>query len=49
MPPSGVKPSRFDKIFQSLASEFHHGDEIRQAETLIQEYIDDFAAHYGKE
>lgn len=45
----GCETSRFDKIFQSLASEFHHADEIRQAETLIQEYIDDFAAHYGKE
>lgn len=42
----GCELSRFDKIFQSLASEFHHGDEIRQAEVLIQSCVDDFAAHY---
>lgn len=44
----GCEPSRFDKIFQSLASEFHRGEEIRHAEALIQEYIDDFAAAYGR-
>ncbi|NLN60099.1 MAG: hypothetical protein GX147_05210 [Deltaproteobacteria bacterium] len=45
----GCEPSRFDGIFQSLASEFRHGGEIRRAEGLIQGYIDDFAARYGAE
>ncbi|HOO40500.1 MAG TPA: hypothetical protein PK425_10400 [Syntrophales bacterium] len=44
----GIEVSRFDKIFQSLASEFHHRSEVLAAETKIQEYIDRFAACYTR-
>ncbi|MBN1545529.1 MAG: hypothetical protein JW902_02600 [Syntrophaceae bacterium] len=44
----GCELSRFDAIFRSLTSTFENVTEIRQAEILIQGYIDEFAAHYGK-
>jgi hypothetical protein len=42
----GCSPSRFDAIFRSLTSEFHSAEEIRQAEAIIQGYVDEFVAHY---
>jgi hypothetical protein len=42
----GVDPSKFDKIFLSLSSEFGGGGEVRHAEELIQKAVDDFAGRY---
>jgi hypothetical protein len=42
----GVDPSKFNKIFLSLSSEFRNGDELRRAEGLIQDVIDEFVFRY---
>jgi len=42
----GLETSRFDKIFQSLTSEFRHKNEVLEAEARIQQYIDHFSTCY---
>ena len=41
-----IKPSRFDKILVSLSSEFDSADEMREAESLIEEAIGKFIDAY---
>jgi hypothetical protein len=41
-----IKPSRFDKILLSLASEFQTRDDLVEAEALIEEKIIKFIAAY---
>lgn len=44
-----IKPSRFDKILVSLASEFSSGQEVEEAELLIEQKINDFLKAYLEE
>ncbi len=41
-----MKPSRFNKILVSLSSEFNRPEEVREAESLIEEKIERFIAAY---
>ena len=41
-----MKPSRFDKIFVSLSSEFNTEDDILEAESIIKEKIVKFIEAY---
>jgi hypothetical protein len=43
----GLKPSRFDKILLSLASEFKNAEEVAQAESIVDSKIADFVKAYG--
>ncbi len=44
----GIKPSRFDRILVSLSSEFQSRDELREAESIIEEKIRRFIETYGR-
>lgn len=41
-----IKPSRFDKILVSLSSEFSSDQDVREAELLIEQTINDFIQAY---
>jgi hypothetical protein len=45
----GCDRSRFDQIFLSLSSEFNDREELKEAETIIQNMIDRFVRAYFKE
>ena len=42
----GMEPSRFDTIFMSLASVFEREDDVREAESIIEEKIRNFIEVY---
>jgi hypothetical protein len=42
----GMEPSRFDTIFVSLASVFESEDDVREAESIIEEKIRRFIEAY---
>jgi len=42
----GCERSRFDRIFLSLASQFHGLDEVKTAEAVVQDAIDEFVKAY---
>jgi len=42
----GMKPSRFDKILVSLSSEFGSREEVKEAETVIEERINKLVEAY---
>jgi hypothetical protein len=42
----GVRPSPYDAIFLSLASEFRAGKEVREAERIIDSHLERFVAIY---
>jgi hypothetical protein len=44
-----IKPSRFDKILLSLSSEFSSPEEVRKAEAVIEEKIQNFVDAYREE
>lgn len=44
----GMKPSRFDKIFVSLSSAFRTGNDILEAEAIIEEKIRKFVRVWGQ-
>lgn len=44
----GCEPSRFDRIFLSLQSEFGSGDELRRAEEIIRSRLEAVARRYGE-
>jgi hypothetical protein len=44
----GIKPSQFDRILVSLSSEFKSRDEVREAESIIEDKIRRFIEAYGK-
>jgi hypothetical protein len=41
-----MEPSRFDTIFMSLASVFEREDDVREAESIIEEKIRRFIEAY---
>jgi hypothetical protein len=42
----GIKPSRFDKILVSLSSEFSSLEDVRRAEGILEEKIQNFVKAY---
>jgi hypothetical protein len=42
----GMKPSRFDKILVSLSSEFGSREDVKEAETIIEERINQLVEAY---